>query len=335
MNNSRATLARPTGDGVRQPPKSPAARGSTGEKRSTPRRTAAPGARLRAAPAPLPPQDRYAAPPFPEPLAPEATDPPSMPVALRPLALVLPLAALCALAGCDAEPGFPTQSTPPTLADVQITPSRDSLATDAPTATVPLTVRADLGGEGTMRVRVLVRYEETDSLTASATLQAEPGPVQVDVPLALPRGATGDYRVEVSTEGADGRPGDQAAAVFHFDAASLGPPAIVDVSFPSTVARPASGSRSTPLVVTVTDPDGIANVAVVALTDPASGAVIGRLYDLGRANGGTDERAGDGRFSGGLQIFADTEPGTYELGIVAVDRSEATSAPATFTFTVQ
>ena len=258
-----------------------------------------------------------------------------MPVALRRLAFVLPLVAVLAVAGCDAEPGFPPETVRPTLSNVEITPTGDSLASSAPTATIPLTVRADLGGEGTMEVLVLVRYQETDSLTAEAVLRTEPGPIQIDVPLTLPRGATGDYRIEVATEGADGRAGDQAAAVLHFDAASLGPPAIADVSFPASVARPSTGSRSTPLVVTVTDPDGIANVAVVALVDPASGAVIGRLYDLGRANGGTDQTAGDGRFSGGLQIFADTEPGTYELGVLAVDRAEETSDVATFTFTVQ
>ncbi len=258
-----------------------------------------------------------------------------MPVALRPLALALPLVAALAVAGCDAEPGFPTETARPTLANVEITPTADSLATDAPTATIPLSVRADLGGEGTMKVLVLVRYQETDSLTASATLQATPGQVRLDVLLTLPRGATGDYRVEVLTEGADRRTGDRAAAVFHFDAASLGPPTITDVTFPATVSRPTTGSRSTPLVVTVDDPDGIANVAVVALVDPTSGAVLGRLYDLGRAGGATDQQAGDGRFSGGLQVFTDTEQGTYELGVLAVDRAEETSDVATFTFTVQ
>lgn len=261
-----------------------------------------------------------------------------MPVARRRSvrALLLVTAALAAVAsGCDADPGFPTEAARPTLANVEIAPTQDSLATDAPSTTVPLTLQADLGGEGPVEVRVVVRYQETDSLVASTWAEVEPGPVQIEVPLTLPRGATGDYRVQVVTEGPDGRAGDEAAAVFHFAAASLGPPVVTDVSFPRTVARPASGSRSTPLVATVADPDGRENVAVVALVEPATGAVIGRLYDLGRDNGGTDETAGDGRFSAGLQIFADTEPGTYQLAVVAIDRAEGTSAAVPFTFTVE
>ena len=263
-----------------------------------------------------------------------------MPVAPRRLparALPVACAALLAVgaAGCDAEPGFPTETARPTLSNVEITPTRDSLVTDAPTATIPLQVRAELGGEGRMGVRVLVRYEETDSLAAAAAVEAEAGALQVDVPLTLPRGATGDYRVQVATEGADGRAGDQAAAVLHFDAASLGPPVVTDVSFPSTITRPTSGSTSTPLVVTVTDPDGRANVAVVALVDPETGGVIGRLYDGGRAGGASDAVAGDGRYSAGLQVFSDTEPGTYVLDVVAIDRAETVSAPVSFTFTIQ
>ena len=255
-----------------------------------------------------------------------------MSVALRPGALLL---AALALAACDAEPGLPAESARPTLADVGIAPTQDSLETDAATARIPLTVAATLGGEGPAVVRVLVRYQETDSLVTSARADVAPGPLALDVPLVLPRGATGDYAVEVVTEGPDGRPGDRAAAVFHFDAASLGPPVVEDVSFPATVTRPAQGSTSATLVVTVSDPDGRENVPVVALLDPESGAVIGRLFDGGRAGGAADETAGDGRFSGALQIFADTPAGTFTLEVIAVDRSEAVSEPVAFSFEVR
>lgn len=251
--------------------------------------------------------------------------------------LLLALAAVGsgALVGCDAEPGFPTEVDRPALADVRITPAEDSLTTDAPSTTVPLVVEADVVGEGTVRVRVLVRYAETDSLAALVEVEAEPGPIRVEVPLTLSRGAVGDYRVLVATEGADGRPGDGADAVFRFAAASLGPPAVTAVQIAPSVDRPTTGSRTTPVVAVVTDPDGLANVAVVALVDPETGGVIGRLYDEGPSNRSTDATAGDGRFTAGLRVFPDTPAGTYALAVVALDRAGDTSAAVPLTFTVR
>ena len=245
------------------------------------------------------------------------------------LAVLLPLVAV--LGACDAEPGLPETVARPVIAGVQISPVRDSLATDEPTATIPLRVEADLEGEGLIEVRVLVRYAETDSLAAQARAEAEPGRVALDVPLVLPRGATGDYEVTVTTEGADGRPGDQAASVFRFAAASLGPPFITDVAVPPSTARPARGSTALPIVATVTDPDGRENIAFVVLALPEVG-VLGRLFDAGD---GSDETAGDGRYSAGLQIFPDTEVGTFELDAVAVDRAGEQSAPFRFSVTVR
>ena len=255
-----------------------------------------------------------------------------MPVALRRPLWALSL--LAVLAACDAAPGFPAEATLPTLEDVRVAPTEDSLATDAPTATVPLTVEAEVGGEGPVTVRVLVRYAETDTLVAEATVEAEPGPVRVEAPFTVPRGATGDYRVTVATEGPDGRAGDGAAAVVQFRAASLGPPVVADVEIDSPITR---GTRTItePVVATVTDPDGVANVAVVALVDPETGVVIGRLFDRGRADNGTDQTAGDGRFTAGLRISPDFPAGTYTLAVVALDRAGEQSEARPFTFTVQ
>ena len=255
-----------------------------------------------------------------------------MPVALRRPLWALSL--LAALAACDAAPGFPAEAERPTLADVRIAPSQDSLATEAPTATVPLVVEAEVGGEGPVTVRVLVRYAEADTLVAEVAVEAEPGPVRVEAPFTVSRGATGDYRVEVATEGPDGRAGDGAAAVVHFAAASLGPPTVAEVEIASPVTR---GSRTVtvPVVATVTDPDGVANVAVVALVEPESGAVIGRLFDRGRTSSPPDQTAGDGRFTAGLQIPPDLPAGTYTLAVVALDRAGEQSEARPFTFTVQ
>lgn len=254
-----------------------------------------------------------------------------MPVALRPAVALL--AACVALAACDSAPGFAETVRPPALSDVAVAPASARLDTDAPTATVPLAVAGTLDAEGASRVRVLVRWAEADSLVAEAVQEVEgPGPFRVEVPLTLPRGAVGDYAVAVSTEGADRRPGDQAAAVFRFGATNLGPPS-VSVGDPAAVDRPTGTGRVTvPVVAAVSDPDGRANVALVLLQLPDDGGAIARLFDGGD---GSDAAAGDGRYSAGIVVDREFEPGTYALEVVAVDRAGEASAPAPFSFTVR
>ena len=248
--------------------------------------------------------------------------------------------ALC-LAACDAAPGGVARAARPVVARVAITPLQDSLETDAPVAEVPLSVALTLEGAGPITVRVLVRYAEavrysgSDTLVASLTESVAPGAVELALPLRLPRGATGDYVVTVATEGPDGRPGDEATARFRFEAASLGPPS-VSVSAPGSVTAPAPGRRPArlPIVATATDPDGRENVLLVVLRD-ADGFVLGRIYDEGPNGRSDDDTAGDGRFSGSLQIPSGFPEGTYALDAVAVDRAGDVSEPAPFTFTVQ
>ena len=237
--------------------------------------------------------------------------------------------------GCDSAPGAVERADRPVIAGVEITPLEDSLETSAPTATIPLTVRLNLDGAGPIVVRVLVRYAETDTLTASSTETVEPGTVELAVPLTLPRGAIGDYAVSVVTEGPDGRAGDEASARFRFTASSLGPPTVT-VTAPTTVTAPASGGRpaTLPIVATATDPDGRENVALVLIQD-VDGFVLGRIYDEGPNGRSDDETAGDGRYSGSLQIPSGFPEGTYTLAATAVDRAGELSAPAPFTFTVR
>ena len=254
-----------------------------------------------------------------------------MPVALRPAVALLAVA----LWGCDAAPGFATEARLPTLAEVAVSPLAFALDTDARTATVPLAVTGTLDAEGPVEVVVLVRYAETDSLVSQTAAEVQPGAFRVDAPTVIPRGAIGEYSVRVATEGADGRSGDQAAAVFRFAAENLGRPS-VRVNTPAAVVRP-SGTTvvRVPLVAAVTDPDGRENIAAVFAVDPESGGVISRIYDDGPANGASDETADDGRYTAALEIRSDFEPGTYELAIVAVDRYGAQSEPAPYTFTVR
>ncbi|MEM0963782.1 MAG: hypothetical protein AAGK21_14740, partial [Bacteroidota bacterium] len=146
------------------------------------------------------------------------------------------------------------------------------------------------------------------------------------------RGAIGDYSVRLSTQGEDGRAGDQAVTVLQFSAQNLGAPA-ASVAPAPPVDRPVGNARvNVPLVVTATDPDGVENLAVVFARDPESGAVIGLLADDGEDD---DEEEGDGVYTEALSVTSDFEPGTYAVEVVAVDRYGAESDPAPFTFTVR
>lgn len=261
-----------------------------------------------------------------------------MPVARRgrpalPLLLAVPVLLGLALAACDAEPGLPSESVRPVVERVTVTPIRDSLATAAPTATIPLTVDAVVSGEGPLTVRVLVRYQETDSLAGQATTVTEPGPVRVEVPLTLPRGATGVYDVETTIEGPDGRLGDGAKAVFRFAAASLGPPVVTVED--ASIAPGSNGTSLLTVTVSVTDPDGLANVIAVGIRQAGTEGIGFRLLDNGPQQGsGADAVADDGRYTEEVAISG-AEPGEVELEAVAVDRAGTISAPAPFTVTIQ
>ena len=255
-----------------------------------------------------------------------------MPRPLHPaLAACIVLAALAAstlaLPACDSAPGLPELAPLPRLSGLEVTPTAFAFESDAATAELPLVVRAELSAPAT--VRALVRFAEADTLAAQAETETTGGAVELAVPLALPRGATGDYRVTVVTEASDGRPGDQAEAVFTFQAESLGPPTVTAVDAPAAVAP----GGTLPVVATVTDPDGLANVALVLLQDE-TGAFVAQLFDEGSARS-DDDAAGDGRFSETLRLGDGAEPGDIPLQVVAFDRAGTASEPAAFTVTVQ
>ena len=253
--------------------------------------------------------------------------------------------AVLALAACDAAPGLPEDVRRPSITAFRLTPTTDSLATRALTATVPLVLTATVVGEGPVVVRAVVRYAEAptvlDTLVAKVRVEVQPGPVRVELPITVSRGATGDYAVTLTTEGADGREGDGAAGVFRFRAASLGPPVVARVEAEASVTRPATGARplSFRIVVTVTDPDGRANVAAVVLAD-ADGNLVGQLYDQGPGGGASDATPGDGRYSAALQVFPADDPralaaGRYAFVVVAFDRAGGQSAAVPLRFEIR
>ena len=256
-----------------------------------------------------------------------------------PRAVLLIAAFAVALAACDAAPGLPTEVRRPSVTAFRLTPTADSLETTGPTASVPLVIEATLAGEGPVVVRALVRYAETDTLLAETRVEAQPGPLRIELPVVLPRGATGNYAVTLTTEGADGRTGDGASAVFRFRAASLGPPTIARIEAAAFVARPTSGVRPFPIAAAVSDPDGLANIVAVLLTD-VDGNVLGRLFDDGPAGGASDVRARDGRYTAAIQVFPASDPralppGFYDLAVIAVDRAGDESIPVPVQFEIR
>lgn len=251
------------------------------------------------------------------------------------------------LAACDAAPGLPDEVRRPSVTAFALTPETDTLATDAATAAVPLVLDATIAGEGPVLLRALVRYGGTssasglDTLVTEVEMEVEPGAVRLDVPLVLPRGATGEYAVTLTTQGRDGRTGDGASGVFRFRAASLGPPVVAGVEAEASITRPTDNRVLTfPITATVTDPDGRANIAAVFLTD-ADGDLILQLFDEGPTpRSRADQTAADGRYTVALQIVAAgragaLEPGTYELAVVAFDRAGDRSDLAPITFEVR
>ena len=263
------------------------------------------------------------------------------PFAARAAARVAALLVACGVAACDSAPGLPAVGVRPAVTAFAVSPSRDSLATDAPVARVPLTVDATIAGEGTVAVRVLVRYAEAsrassvDSLVADTLVRVDPGALRLTLPLVLPRGATGDYAVALTTAGADGRTGGGAQGVFRFRAASLGPPVVSGVTAPASVTRTPPGSAPFLISALVSDPDGLANVATVVLADEAGGILL-ELFDEGRTGRSRDDAvAGDGRYTVTIAIPPGFEPGPYTLAVVAIDRAGTQSAPAPFTFEVR
>ena len=258
----------------------------------------------------------------------------SMPRVSRPIAaLLFTLAFGATWFGCDTAPGLPDESDRPGLSALSISPTQDSLETSAARTTVPVVVTGTLAGQGTITVRTLVRYAETDTLVAEITSNEAPGTFEQSVPLSLPRGATGEYAISVTTEGPDGRAGDEGSAVFHFKAASLGAPSLT-LEVGTTVVRQANRSVTLPIVAVVTDPDGRENIATVIIRFP-DGGVIGQLLDEGRTSRSSDAVADDGRYSGGISVTPATPAGSYTLEVLAVDRAGQESAPASFTFAVQ
>jgi hypothetical protein len=269
-----------------------------------------------------------------------------MPRAFRLLALVcaaLAAAALAAaaLAACDDAPGPPAfEREPPVLSDLQLAPSAFTYTGTDDVVRIPLQLSVAVDeGDGVATVRYVVRRQFESGALAEGTLAPADGRYAGTDTLEVERGAVGRYVVTVVAAGAGGV-GNEATALFDYDATDLGPPVVVAAaSDPNPVTAPGAFT----VTATVGDPDGLANVARVVL---GSGGAEFQLCDDGNFGscgfGGTDlpapsgdEAENDGRFSRRFQIPEGTEPGDIGFTVQAFDRAGQASEPVLLIVTVQ
>ena len=118
------------------------------------------------------------------------------------------------------------------------------------------------------------------------------------------------------------------------------PPSIVSVDMPDRIARPAAGQPAVqiPIVVQVTDPDGLKNIQKVEM-QVNGGSVLFLCDDggSGSCNGGSsgDQSAGDGAYTVTIQLESTNTPGDYLFQFVVEDRAGWRSERINRTLTVE
>jgi hypothetical protein len=103
-------------------------------------------------------------------------------------------------------------------------------------------------------------------------------------------------------------------------------PSFVSFAVPSTIQRPASGSRLVTFAASVEDQNGLADIDSVYFRNMSSATpTIILMYDDGNLAAHGDSVASDGTYARILSIDATTTPGTKEFRFSVVDRAGARS----------
>lgn len=251
---------------------------------------------------------------------------------------------------CDSAPG-PSDSNPrpPVVSDFSYAPQ--AVLVDQ----LPPSQIVDGKAQVSLSLRVSVRDEDgdlagvqflvqapgnTDEPVASGDLQAEGGGVYaITTPLALPIAEVGNYTVVVYATDAAGQLGNEMLGTLSL-VAQGGPPVIEQVEMPDRVQRPAPDQPPVliPIIATVSDPDGLANIARVAFI-PRGGTAIQLCDDgpetaCGSVTDSGDAVAGDGRFTIIVQLENTNAPGVRTFDFQATDRTGLTSNVVTRTIAV-
>ncbi len=273
------------------------------------------------------------------------------------LLFVLATAGLCllggVLAGCDSAPGPPSpDQRPPVLFDFDFSPRSvvfeqlppDQVAGDLVRVPLELSVAArDLDGD-LESVRFLVQppFSGTETVAAGEMTPAGEGRFTATATVEIPKSDVGVYSVIVFAVDRAGQMSNQARGTFAFEATGE-PPVIEEVELPERVTRPAPGEDPVliPIVATVSDPDGLANVARVEMEVVSAGIVLQLCDDGGDGACNTgfgssgDETAGDGRFTLTIQLDSSNAPGETTFEFRAIDRAGLESETVTRTITVE
>lgn len=225
-------------------------------------------------------------------------------------------------AGCDQAPGVDAPGgDPPILTQFEFDPHAVSLGDPAVEETgnqvrfsVTMRVNVDDPDGDLERVAYVVQspYSGREPV-AEGELTPQSGSIfSSSAAVAVPKGDIGVYTVLVYAVDETGSLSDDVRGMLTFGGEGE-PPVIESVEAVPEVVRPPT---TLTLIATVSDPDGIGNIARVQGTTP-SGATF-QMFDDGASPG--DETAGDGRFTARFDVDAAT-PGTQTFTFVATDRS--------------
>lgn len=263
-------------------------------------------------------------------------------------------ALLLLLGACDTAPGpEDAGGIPPVVSDLTFSPGAvlvDELPPEDVSggkAFVQVTaevVARDRDGDLARVSWVLRGPQAGSSEIAGGDLEAQgAGLYRLEEKVGFPTAIPGRYTLLVFAYDRSGRLGNDVRGVI--DVQSVGtPPEILGIEMPERVVRPADGQPPVPvvLVVTASDPDGLANILrVEARVD--GGAPLNLCDDGGegacnpiltQASSG-DAAAGDGRFTVTLQVESSNSAGPRIFTFEAVDRSGLRSEVVERTLDIQ
>lgn len=229
------------------------------------------------------------------------------------------------LSGCDSGPGTTSpEAEPPIVSDFSFDPQEIGTGLGAEeVVTFPLTMRVAVDPRGTEldEVAFLVR---APSVGAEPVAEGQLDPAEGSffentVEVTIPRGEIGLYTVIVYAVGAGGSLSNDVRGNLRVFGEGE-PPVIETVAAPDTLQLPAAGEDPAllPLVATVSDPDGLANVNRVQFWNAAAPATRFDMFDDGEDG---DQTAGDGQYTRIVEIASSNEPGTTTIRFQATDRA--------------
>lgn len=237
---------------------------------------------------------------------------------------------LLLLVGCDAAPGpRDLDARPPLLTDFSYTPAyvlTDQLPPeqrDGERLRLPVTFRVsvdDVDGD-VDRLAYLIRspIAGREPVLEGSMHVLDGRAYDVETELVIPAAEVGRYTLLVYAYDEEGLLSNEMRGSIDIRA-SGGPPEILSVEAPDTLARPAASepAKTLKIVAVVTDPDGLANISRVEFWNVNNPAAKIRLYDDGEAGNG-DEVAGDGHYTRTIQITSANQPGTNTFAFQALD----------------